>query len=197
MITFLKTIDTAGGLYVEGFCLEADYSSLPVMNIANGSKMEMLVMKEADDDAGDDAIPEGSIEELQFNASVAEWLKVNEPAASGGGGGSALPEVTAEDNGDVLTVVDGAWGKAAPSGGVLIVNAATEGSTTTLDKTFGEIYAAGMAVVKCEHEGYMVYYPVDELGRNISTGEIAFRVESNLYSGSENEYPSYTEDDDQ
>ena len=32
-------------------------------------------------------------------------------------GGSSLPAVTADDNGDVLTVVDGAWGKAAPSGG--------------------------------------------------------------------------------
>jgi hypothetical protein len=28
-----------------------------------------------------------------------------------------LPDVTSEDNGDVLTVVDGAWAKAQPSGG--------------------------------------------------------------------------------
>lgn len=31
-----------------------------------------------------------------------------------GGGGSDLPTVTVEDNGDVLAVVDGAWAKAAP-----------------------------------------------------------------------------------
>ena len=31
--------------------------------------------------------------------------------------GSGLPEVTAEDNGDVLTVVEGAWAKAARAGG--------------------------------------------------------------------------------
>lgn len=35
--------------------------------------------------------------------------------SGGSGGGSGLPEVTADDNGDVLTVVEGAWGKAAPS----------------------------------------------------------------------------------
>lgn len=40
-------------------------------------------------------------------------------AAGGGGGGDTLPAVTEADNGNVLTVVDGAWGKAAPSGGTL------------------------------------------------------------------------------
>lgn len=31
--------------------------------------------------------------------------------------GGGLPEVTSDDNGDVLTVVNGAWSKAQPSGG--------------------------------------------------------------------------------
>ena len=38
-------------------------------------------------------------------------------ATSGGGGGSNLPEVTNDDNGNVLTVVNGTWDKAAPQGG--------------------------------------------------------------------------------
>lgn len=41
------------------------------------------------------------------------WDDVQEIKASGGGGGSDLPDVTAADNGDVLTVVNGAWAKAA------------------------------------------------------------------------------------
>lgn len=55
-------------------------------------------------------------------------------------GGSSLPDVTASDNGMVLTVVDGEWDKANPSGGgtsdcVLVINE-NEG---TLDKTWDEI----------------------------------------------------------
>ena len=57
-----------------------------------------------------------------------------------GGGGSNLPAVTSADNGDVLTVVNGAWDKAAPSGGggVLVVHDANG----TLDKTWQEIHDA-------------------------------------------------------
>ena len=72
--------------------------------------------------------------------------------SSGGGGSSGLPAVTAEDNGDVLTVVDGAWGKAAPSGGggVLAVNVTEDPDTPDLyvcDKTAGEMYAADIIVL--------------------------------------------------
>ena len=61
------------------------------------------------------------------------------------GGGSSLPAVTSEDNGDVLTVVEGAWDKASPSGGGgnFVVTFTTEDySTVTVDKTYAEIISA-------------------------------------------------------
>lgn len=58
---------------------------------------------------------------------------------------NVLPTVTAEDNGDVLTVVDGEWAAAAPSGGsgVLVVT----DIDGTLDKTWKEISDTGYAVL--------------------------------------------------
>ena len=62
------------------------------------------------------------------------------------GGGSELPTVTSDDNGDVLTVVEGAWGKAAPSGGgsgVMVVTISTNDENVGVaNKTAGEIWAA-------------------------------------------------------
>ena len=46
--------------------------------------------------------------------------------------GASLPEVTAEDNGDVLTVVEGAWAKAEAGGGVIIYEGTLSGNTFTL-----------------------------------------------------------------
>ena len=46
-----------------------------------------------------------------------------------GGSSSPLPEVTSDDNGDVLTVVEGAWGKAAPAG---------VGKVYTFSDTYGQ-----------------------------------------------------------
>lgn len=70
----------------------------------------------------------------------------------GGGGGSDLPAVTAADNGDVLTVVNGAWDKAAPSGGgVLVVHDANG----TLDKTWQEIYDAGFSTLRTGQDQYI------------------------------------------
>ena len=63
--------------------------------------------------------------------------------------GSGLPAVTADDNGDVLTVVSGAWGKAAPSGGGngiwwvdLIYDTEADDGTYTCNKTYAEILEA-------------------------------------------------------
>jgi hypothetical protein len=50
----------------------------------------------------------------------------------------SLPEVTSSDNGDVLTVVEGAWAKATPSGGDCVVIPATYNSGNDLI-VFGDI----------------------------------------------------------
>ena len=59
-----------------------------------------------------DALKSGGIGYTEADGTV---HKISDTYASGGG--SSLPEVSADDNGDVLTVVEGAWAKAAPSGG--------------------------------------------------------------------------------
>ena len=83
-------------------------------------------------------IPDGAT-----NADVIEAIAAQ--IDEGGGGGGSLPAVTSDDNGDVLTVVEGTWAKAAPSGGGLFIIHADEDETTsitTLDKTWQEIWDA-------------------------------------------------------
>ncbi len=67
--------------------------------------------------------------------------------ARGGGSGGALPAVTSDDNGDVLTVVNGAWDKAAPSGGggkflEVVITRDWDNNTYVPDTAFSVVYDA-------------------------------------------------------
>ena len=74
-----------------------------------------------------------------FDAESSNWVEFE-------GTGVSLPVVTPDDNGDVLTVVNGAWAKAAPSGGGALI-AHMDDATGALDKTWQEIYEANFAVL--------------------------------------------------
>lgn len=81
-----------------------------------------------------------------------------------GGGGSSLPAVTSDDNGSVLTVVEGEWDKAeAPSGNNdFVVTYIEDSGTVTADKTFAEITAAYNAGKKiyAKYQSYVVFIPL-------------------------------------
>lgn len=104
----------------------------------------------------------------------------------GGGGGSDLPAVTAADNGDVLTVVNGAWDKAAPSGGGVLVVHNTDG---TLDKTWQEIYDAmisGGAVYAHRNGGMSVFVFA---GSNGSQYHVDTAMGDEFYTATTDGYP--------
>ena len=61
---------------------------------------------------------------LTYDYTAGKWT--NEDPS----GGDSLPEVDASDNGDVLTVVNGQWDKATPSGGGVTVDSAMSSSST-------------------------------------------------------------------
>ena len=68
---------------------------------------------------------------ISFNgAFFAQPVTWSAPAA--GGGGSELPAVTSDDNGDVLTVVEGAWGKADPPAALPSVTSDDNGDVLTV-----------------------------------------------------------------
>ena len=114
--------------------------------------------------------------EEMFLADIAE-------ASQGGGGGSGLPAVTSDDNGDVLTVVEGSWAKAQPSGGgAFVVNFSLTDETYSADKTFAEIIAAfdsglpveGHVIFDDEQGYYGALYLLNYVSRSGSTGEAVF-----------------------
>lgn len=79
-----------------------------------------------------------------------------------------LPSVTSDDNGDVLTVVEGAWTKAAPSGGgVLVVGYTESDGILSLDKNYTEIKTAWLSGKQVIFDGGVTgteeYFPLSSV----------------------------------
>lgn len=103
-----------------------------------------------------------------------------------GGGDAGLPEVTAADNGDVLTVVEGAWAKASPSGGSGVLNVGFSVSfedpsnpVYSCDTSFADIaaaYASGKQVGATLGGWQALHcaFFADELGGSFSADFVQF-----------------------
>lgn len=123
--------------------------------------------------------------------SAGNWVEITKCGGCSGG----LPSVTSSDNGDVLTVVDGAWAKAAPSGGgALIVNGTFDEQTgeITLDTKAGVMWAAIQA-------GKLIYLfmvsPTEETVMNMIT-DCYYTDDSGYKFGTPNDtYEAATADD--
>lgn len=140
---------------------------------------------------GDTGLTPITREEHYFDAIVKN--------TASGGGGSDLPAVTAVDNGDVLTVVNGEWDKATPSGGsasiVYCPATATSGKgrPTGLGMTWQEIHDAVAAgkfvfITLSIDEGstgyYTNIYPISQIGYagNINKYYVAYPVLNEEYA---------------
>ncbi len=113
---------------------------------------------------------------------------------------NALPAVTAEDNGKVLGVADGAWVPVAAGGGgstgsgVLSIGMTVGEEYATLDKTWQEIFnhcsAGGFAVVVFAESDLSVQtLPVSEVN---SSGSGLFFVYANAIEGGAVETNSFS-----
>ena len=87
--------------------------------------------------------------------SMFDILFAKSLSGGSGGGGSGLPAVTSDDNGDLLGVVEGAWGKVDPPAGVetFTVTLTESSDTWTADKTIAEIIEAYEAGKNCVATG--------------------------------------------
>ena len=94
-------------------------------NPIEGNSLEGLVACVSDPQSGDT---------LKFDGN--QWVA--------GAAASGLPAVSGDDNGKVLTVVEGEWAPAAGGGGggSLIVEITQSGNVYTMNKTAGEIIEA-------------------------------------------------------
>ena len=110
--------------------------------------------------------------------------------------GSSLPAVTSDDNGDVLTVVEGAWDKAAPGGGggsVLLIH----NDNNVLDKTFKEIQDAsriGAVILLSDSETQTMHSYLYETNINGNEYQVGFDNGTMYFiTDSEDGYPALNE----
>lgn len=83
-----------------------------------------------------------------LNCKTFEWFMTELKKHVGGGGGSSLPAVTSDDNGDVLQVIEGAWAKGpAPEADndFLIVGTVDGEGNITSETSISDILAADTA----------------------------------------------------
>lgn len=129
-------------------------------NPIEGNSLEGLVACVSDPQSGDT---------LKFDGK--QWVA--------GAAASGLPDVTGDDDGKVLTVVDGAWAPAAGGGGAMIVTisyAHDYYSKHTMNKTAGEIKAAfeaGTPIV-CVEPGDGDYFS------NLYSTAVVFRTDLDM-----------------
>lgn len=82
----------------------------------------------------------GNVSTLKGNETTSEMLNAIEQVYHESG--STLPNVTTDDNGKVLTVVEGEWNKATLHDNLFIATYTNDSGTMTCDKTFDEIATA-------------------------------------------------------
>ena len=102
---------------------------------------------------GDEAkLPDGTIYVRHSNDYQGDKWVVKSSGSSGSNDGrSDLPAVTSDDNGDVLTVVDGTWAKATPSSSLPAVTLADKGKHLVVN---GKIYPTSTVIVPEQTASY-------------------------------------------
>lgn len=115
-----------------------------------------------------------------------ETITETDGILSASGGGSDLPTVTSDDNGDVLTVVEGTWAKATPSGGgaLIVETEVTEGVAggvdVTLKSTWQEIHDAiiGKTLVFILVSSELIPFLLYNLVESVGTDQGAYIVQA-------------------
>lgn len=100
--------------------------------------------------------------------------------AGGGGGGSSLPEVTSEDNGKVLTVVDGEWDKGKVEEGVVIWN----NNPLPSGDEVKDVVLNHKRVFFTMNDGISLYFPISSYAdKSVSFYSIDFMFFNNIRTG--------------